>query len=121
MSLCSDNNQTWQVCSLVHILEVFFFEFFFFYRFYYIFCIFGTKPIFEVEYRLCSNRIFMGFKEYMALSKTNLIKGVLCKNVYFQGYSTFLCFCWTWPIYGGEFQTSSNSTFHCFYGVNGPF
>ena len=51
----------------------------------------------------------------MAHSTTILLRAGLCKNVYFQRYSTFFLFnCRTLSIFEGEFQTSSNSS-KCLY------
>ena len=41
---------------------------------------------FEVKFRPHPNRIFMVFKRLMNHSKTILLRGVLCKNVYFLRY-----------------------------------
>ena len=47
-------------------------------------------PFFDVDYRPCSNRIFMGFLGLMAYYKTILLRGVRCKNVYFLSCNTCL-------------------------------
>ena len=66
------------------------------------------------------NVIFVFSLEYLAHSKTILLRGVLYNNVYFLKYCTFLWFCRTLPIFWGVIQTSSKSNFYGSYGLNGP-
>ena len=81
----------------------------------------GLRQFSEVKFRLHPNRFFIVSMEGMDHSKTILLKGLICKSVYFLRYPTFLSFYWTWSIFRGEIQTTPKSNFYSFYGVNGPF
>ena len=71
----------------------------------------GLSQFFEVKIRLHPNWIFVVSMGWMDHYKTTLLKGLLCKKVYFLRYRTLLSFYWTLSVFRGENQTTSKSNF----------
>ena len=59
----------------------------------------GLSQILEVNFRYHPIRPFIVFMGEMVHSKTILLRGMLCKNVYFQRYRTILWFCRAYLIF----------------------